>query len=355
MEANALAGPDTILAPPGVYNMTLGGADEDLGATGDLDITSNVTIIGLGATRIESQVGRIIHVLSGNVSNTGLTLVFGDANADNGSGRAGGARHNRSGATLTLNNCAVTDSTATARLIEGSEADAVFFAAAYSHVDGCEDDPARAFALNRDAPAAAAAVAARRQAAFVFYSTEYVFDGAAGPYGEDDPVRPLSVYGRSKLEGEQAVLAAHPGALVIRTTVVYGYDAQQKNFVYQVLKRARAGERITVPADQRSSPTYLEDLAGVSVVLVDKRLNGVYNVVGPEVMDRAAFAREVCRVFGLDAGLVDGVTTASLKQKAPRPLAAGLRIDRLRSLGLALRGPAEGLAAMRQVLSAERH
>jgi hypothetical protein len=72
-EANALAGPDTILAPPGVYNMTLGGADEDLGRTGDLDIFSDVTIIGLGTTRIESAVGRVIHVLSGNVSITGLT------------------------------------------------------------------------------------------------------------------------------------------------------------------------------------------------------------------------------------------------------------------------------------------
>ena len=73
LEANALPGPDTILAPPGVYNMTLGGANEDLGLTGDLDIFSDVTIIGLGTTRIESQVGRVIHVLSGNVSITGLT------------------------------------------------------------------------------------------------------------------------------------------------------------------------------------------------------------------------------------------------------------------------------------------
>jgi hypothetical protein len=104
-EANALAGPDTILAPPGIYNMTLGGADEDLGLTGDLDIFSDVTIIGLGTTRIESQVGRIIHVLSGNVSITGLTLTLGDAGGEIGSGRAGGAVHNGSGSTLTLNNC----------------------------------------------------------------------------------------------------------------------------------------------------------------------------------------------------------------------------------------------------------
>jgi len=111
LEANALPGPDTILAPPGVYNMTIAGADEDLGLTGDLDIVSDVTIIGLGTTRIESQVGRVIHVLSGNVSITGLTLALGDANNDIGSGKAGGAVHNSSGSTLTLNNCTVVQNT----------------------------------------------------------------------------------------------------------------------------------------------------------------------------------------------------------------------------------------------------
>ena len=246
----------------------------------------------------------------------------------------------------------VTDTAATASLIEQSEAGAVFFAAAYTHVDGCEDDPARAFIVNRDAPAAAAGVAARRRAVFVFYSTEYVFDGTAGPYAEDDPVRPLSIYGRSKLEGEQAVLAAHPGAVVIRTTVVYGVDAQEKNFVYQVLRRARAGERIRVPADQRSSPTYVEDLVDVSLALVDKQARGVIHVAGPSVVDRHAFTLEICRVFALDAGLVEPVTTASLGQKAPRPLDAGLRVDRLGALGMTLRGPAEGLTAMREAMSA---
>jgi dTDP-4-dehydrorhamnose reductase len=247
---------------------------------------------------------------------------------------------------------AVTDAEATATLV--ANAGAVFFAAAYTHVDGCEDDPARAFAVNRDAPAAAARAAARERTPFVFYSTEYVFDGTSGPYGETDPVRPLSVYGRSKLEGEEAVLAAHPGAVVIRTTVVYGVDAQEKNFVYQVLRRGRAGERMRVPADQRSSPTYVDDLVEVSLTLVDKQAHGVVHAVGPEVLDRHAFAREVCRVFALDPGFLEPVSTASLGQKAPRPLAAGLRTDRLAGLGVSLRGPAEGLAAMREAIAPPR-
>jgi dTDP-4-dehydrorhamnose reductase len=249
---------------------------------------------------------------------------------------------------------AVTDHAATAALIEASRADAIFFAAAYTHVDGCEDDPARAFAVNRDAPGAAARVAGQRGAAFVFYSTEYVFDGVAGPYAEDDPTRPVSVYGASKLEGERAVLAADPSAVVIRTTVVYGQDAQQKNFVYQLLKLGRGGSRMKVPADQRSSPTYVEDLAAASVALVDKRAHGVLHVAGAEVIDRYEFAREACRVFGLDPGFLDPVTTASLGQKAARPLAAGLRVDRVTGLGIAMRGPRAGLEAMREALAPSR-
>jgi dTDP-4-dehydrorhamnose reductase len=248
----------------------------------------------------------------------------------------------------------VRDHAATRALIDDSAAEAVFFAAASTHVDACEDDPATAFAVNRDAPAAAAAAAARRGAPFVLYSTEYVFDGAAGPYAEDDPVRPLSVYGRSKLAGERAALEANADAIVIRTTVVYGADPQAKNFVHQLLRRARAGERVQVPADQRSSPTYVEDLAAASIALVDKRSHGVFHVAGPEVVDRYGFAREVCRVFGLDPRVLEAVTTASLGQKAARPLAAGLRIDRIRGLGIAMRRPADGLAAMRAALERPR-
>jgi dTDP-4-dehydrorhamnose reductase len=245
---------------------------------------------------------------------------------------------------------AVIDQAAMAELVASSEADAIFFAAAYTHVDGCEADPATAYAVNRDAPAAAARLAARRRAAFVFYSTEYVFDGVSGPYAEDDPVRPLSVYGRSKLEGEQGVLDAHPDAVVVRTTVVYGLDAQEKNFVYQLVKRGRAREPMKVPQDQRSSPTYVEDLAAASRTLVDKRLRGVYHVAGSEVIDRYELALEGCRVFGLDSGFLQPVTTASLKQQAARPLNAGLRIDRAAALGVRLRGPREGLLAMRDAL-----
>jgi len=210
-------------------------------------------------------------------------------------------------------------------------------------------------AVNRDAPAAAARAAAKRGAGFVYFSTEYVFDGTAGPYAEDDPVHPQSVYALSKLEGERRAAEENPRAAVIRTTVVYGPERQGKNFVYQVLRRARAGEPIRVPSDQRSSPTYNVDLATATVELIERDFRGVLHVAGPVVLDRHAFALEVCAVFGLDARLVEAVTTESLRQPARRPLRAGLVIDRARALlRTPLRAPREALADMRRALEATR-
>lgn len=244
-----------------------------------------------------------------------------------------------------------TDLAAAERLINEIEPDWVFCPAGLTAVDYCEEHPEEALRTNRDAPTSAARAAARRGAPFVFYSTEYVFDGTTGPYAEDDPVNPLSVYGRSKLEGERAVLAANPRALALRTTVVYGPEPQGKNFVYQVLRCGRAGGRMLVPTDQRSSPTYNVDLAAVSVELVERALSGVFHVAGPEVLDRYTFALRTCEAFGLDPAFITPVTTAELRQRAARPLGAGLRIERVgRVVKRELRGPAAGLAATRQAL-----
>jgi dTDP-4-dehydrorhamnose reductase len=246
----------------------------------------------------------------------------------------------------------VTDTDATARLIDSAAAECVFCPAGLTHVDYCEDHVDEAMRINRDAPAAAARAAAARGAAFVYYSTEYVFDGTKGPYGEDDPVRPISVYGRSKLEGESGARAVNPRTLVIRTTVVYGPDPQGKNFVYQLLRRLRAGERMRVPVDQVSSPTYNVELAAATVELIERNTTGVVNVVGSEVLDRHAFARLACEAFDLDARLLEPIATAALGQRAPRPLNAGLRIDRVRSLVTTpLSPPSSGLRAMRAALA----
>jgi dTDP-4-dehydrorhamnose reductase len=160
------------------------------------------------------------------------------------------------------------------------------------------------------------------------------------------------VYGRSKWEGEQAVLAACPHALVLRTTVVYGQDLGQKNYVYSLMRQLSAGHAMRVAQDQVSTPTYNRDLAAAAVALVERGASGIYHVCGPERMDRLAFARSVADLLLLDAGLLEGVPTAELGQKAARPLNAGLAIDKLRRMhpDLTMRGPADALADCREAL-----
>jgi dTDP-4-dehydrorhamnose reductase len=236
------------------------------------------------------------------------------------------------------------DDAALRALVRDVRPAACVLSSALTHVDRCEDEPALAEAINARAPGIVADACREVGARLLYISTEYVFDGAAGPYGEDDLPAPLCVYGATKLEGERRVLARSPDALAVRTTVVFSEDPLGKNFVTQLRDRLGAGQRMRVPADQVSSPTYAPDLGAALAALAARHDTGILNVVGPDVLDRLAFARAAARALGLDEGLLDAVSTAALGQRARRPLRAGLRIDRLRALGLATRGVVEALA-----------
>ena len=225
-----------------------------------------------------------------------------------------------------------------ATLITRTRPDVVFVAAGMTHVDRCESERDMAFRINCDGPGALAAAARAGGARTVYYSTEYVFDGQHGPYSEEDEPHPVSVYGESKLAGERAVLDADPAALILRTTVVYGPEEQGKNFVYRLVAHLREGSEIRVPADQISSPTYNRDLASASVALVLQGATGIVNVVGPEILSRAAFAERIARALDLDPAPMRAVSTRSFGPgSAPRPLRAGLRVDRLTGCGLGMR------------------
>jgi dTDP-4-dehydrorhamnose reductase len=220
-------------------------------------------------------------------------------------------------------------------------------------VERCETDPAWATATNCDGPAALAAAA--RHLPFVFFSTDYVFDGREtpdrhpGPYSEDAPTNPLSVYGRSKLQGERGILTAHPEALIIRTNVVYGPDRQGKNFLYTLRRLLTAGTIMRVPTDQLSTPTYNEDLAAATLMLANGGHTGLFNVSGAELLSRYDFALLAAEILSLDATLIHPILTVDLNQKAPRPLRGGLRIDKLlRTL------PALKIRTTRQAIEAWR-
>jgi dTDP-4-dehydrorhamnose reductase len=218
------------------------------------------------------------------------------------------------------------------RLLAPFDLNAIYCVGGMANAELCETDRDLAMRANCAGPKALAQVAEERHIPFVYFSSEYIFDGVEGPYDESAPPRPLSSYGRSKRCGEEEIAAVCSKALILRTTVVYGPDAAEKNFLYSLTRALTAGTPFKVPNDQISTPTYNRDLARASLRLVEVGAAGVYNVCGPELLSRVEFAAEAARLLGLDADLILGVPTANLRQQAPRPLKAGLLTNKLRSL-----------------------
>jgi dTDP-4-dehydrorhamnose reductase len=237
----------------------------------------------------------------------------------------------------------VADAGALRRVLGELRPAAVLNAAAYTDVDGCERDSARADAVNAKGPAALAALCAELGSRLLHVSTDYVFDGrASAPLRETDPVAPLSEYGRSKLAGERAVLAASPDFVAVRTSWVFG---RGKNFIASVRARAEAVLRdpaagpLRVVDDQIGSPTYAEDLAPALLDLLDRGGRGLYHLANRGVASRLELARFALSSLG--AGLADleiqPVKTVDFPLPAQRPLYTVLDCARASALGVELR------------------
>ena len=218
-------------------------------------------------------------------------------------------------------------------------ADVVIHLAAFTDVDECEKDPARAFAVNAQGAGHVAEAAAAGGARVVYVSTDYVFDGTAdGEYAEDHPTGPLNAYGRSKLEGEQIVMAHGDDNLVVRTSWVYG---RGRNFVRTILSAARAGKELSVVADQIGRPTWARDLARALVHLVEAGASGSIHVAGDgPPCSWADLADAALSAAGLDARVarVDTAAYARLAGRtlAPRPGNSTLSLEKARANGVPL-------------------
>jgi len=212
--------------------------------------------------------------------------------------------------------------------------DAVVHAGAWTDVDGCEREPDRAYAVNAMGTRHVAEAARFCGARVCYVSTDYVFDGTAKePYREWDATNPVSVYGRSKLAGESVL---SPADTVVRTSWVCGQYG--KNFVKTILDRALDGQRLTVVDDQHGCPTFADDLAGMIRRLVVSRLPGVFHVTNQGATTWYRFARDIVEAAGLDAELVQPITTAEMQppRPAPRPASSVLDNGALRLSGIPL-------------------
>jgi glucose-1-phosphate thymidylyltransferase len=219
--------------------------------------------------------------------------------------------------------------------IEAFAPSLVVNAAAWTAVDLAEDQPAAAMAVNRDGAAALARGAARIGAAMLHVSTDYVFDGSKGaPYRETDPVAPLGAYGASKLAGEQAVLAANPRSLVLRTAWVCSATGQ--NFLRTMLRLGATRDEIGVVADQRGAPIFADDLAGAIRQMADALVGsqagspvfGVFHLAGAPDTTWHGFAEAIfagAAKRAARAPRLKAIATAEYPTRAARP--ADSRLD----------------------------
>jgi dTDP-4-dehydrorhamnose reductase len=228
------------------------------------------------------------------------------------------------------------------RVIEAVRGDIIVNAAAYTAVDKAESEPDIAWRVNAEGARAVAAAAARTGRPIVQISTDYVFDGAQGrPYREEDPVGPVSVYGRTKLEGERAVALVNPFHIVVRTSWVYSPFGA--NFLKTMLRLGLSRQSIQVVADQWGTPTSALDIAdgllhmGRKLVAQPENtaLRGVFHMTGSGATNWAGFAAvifEQAARYGRAPITVAPITTAQYSTPAKRPANSRLDVSRLQNV-----------------------
>ena len=218
-----------------------------------------------------------------------------------------------------VNELDITDKAAIERFVEANEIDGIVNCAAYTAVDKAESDPQLARKLNADAPAFLAEAVAKRGGRMVQVSTDYVFNGTKHtPYVETDEPCPNSIYGQTKLEGEQAVSKLCPNAMIIRTAWLYSEFGN--NFVKTMIRLGREREQLGVIFDQVGTPTYAHDLATAIMTAIDKGIKpGVYHFSNEGVTSWYDFTKSIHRLAGINTCQVSPLHTAEYPTPACRP------------------------------------
>ncbi len=235
---------------------------------------------------------------------------------------------------FTLLRCDLLERGAVERVLDQVQPDWVIHCAALANVDACEADPVLARKSNTILPAELATHVARGGARLVHISTDAVFDGSRGDYGEEDEPNPLSVYARTKLEGERAVARANPQAIIARVNLFGWSVSGQRSLGEFFFNNLSAGRRVLGFTDVYFCPLLANDLAHILLKMLEQGLSGLYHVVSRECLSKYDFGVRLAQKFGLDASLI---TPASVREgglAARRSPNLTLRTDKLtRALG----------------------
>jgi len=203
-------------------------------------------------------------------------------------------------------------------MIKEHQPEVVIHCAAMANVDACENNPAQARLVNAELPGTIAAACKRHRVRLVHISTDAVFDGKKGDYSEEEPPHPLSVYASTKLEGERAVLAANPDALVARVNF-YGWSAAcNRSLAENFVRNLEAGKEMMGFTDVIFCPMNILDLSSVLVEAAELDIRGVYHMVGAQAMSKFQFGVVLAEQFGFDTRLIKPVSVNDSGLKAAR-------------------------------------
>ncbi|MDZ7821135.1 MAG: SDR family oxidoreductase [Candidatus Marinimicrobia bacterium] len=190
---------------------------------------------------------------------------------------------------------------------------------ALTHVDRCETHPEESYRHTVRSAAAVLTLAKQYRSKLVYISSDYVFDGKAGPYSEEDRVNPLNVYGKHKLEAEQMVREEYPDSLILRVTNVYGDEIRGKNFVAFLTRTAQKHEAKTLrlPKDQYATPVDAWDIARAGLRLIRDDRRGLYHIAPDEYLSRVELAEKVLKYFPKARVNIEALPTSRLGTGGP--------------------------------------
>lgn len=228
--------------------------------------------------------------------------------------------------------------------------------AAMTNVDQCEEDMVGAENLNINAVSHLIDAANQVDAHFIQLSTDFIFDGKAGPYKEDDEPNPLSFYGKTKLEAEKIIRAKSNKWSIIRTILVYGivHDMSRSNIVLWAKNALEKGQPLKIVDDQFRSPTLAEDLAIGCQLVEQKEAEGIYNISGKDQMSIVSLVERVADYFQLDKTSIERVSSSTLNQPAKRPPITGFNLEKsIKELGYNPHSFEEGIELLMRQLTAK--
>jgi len=208
--------------------------------------------------------------------------------------------------------------------------DTIINTAAMTNVDVCETDKTGCDRLNVDAIISLVQAANNVNAQLIHISTDFIFDGTSGPYGEEDLAKPLSYYGQSKLKSENIVIEHATKWTILRTVLVYGlvHDMSRSNIVLWAKDALEKKKDIQVVDDQYRTPTLAEDLAMGCFLAEQKEAQGIFNISGKDLMNIYELVERVANRYGLRMDNVTKVKSNTLNQPAKRPPFTGFKLDK---------------------------